>query len=349
MPELSIVIGAFGMARELPRTVYSLSRRYQTGVEELDYEIIVVDNGSPVAVDVESIEAIAPEVRVIRMEGLGVSPAAAINRTVAGSSGNQVCVVLDGARMVTPGVLELARAALQFDHRALVTPLTWHLGPDHQIRSRLTGYSAEVEDELLESIRWPEDGYRLFEIAALASPNEQGWFGPINESCCTLLSRESFESLGGYDESFVSPGGGFVNLDFFLRASQRADAELIVLLGEGSFHQIHGGVASNAEDPDGWKVFAAEYEEIRGFPFTDPEPQPFYFGRLRPAAKRWVVEDESVMTGNPEMLEALAARERITESRDSAVASLNRIRSSRSWRLTEPVRKLSRVARRLLA
>ena len=347
--DLSIVIGAFGMAQRTPRTVHSLSRRYQTGVEGLDYEIIVVDNGSPVAVDVESIEAIGPEVRVIRMEGLGVSPAGAINRAVAGSSGDHVGVVLDGARMVTPGVLALAQAALELDDRALATTLTWHLGPDHQIRSRLAGYSATVEDQLLESIRWPEDGYRLFEIAALASPNEQGWFGPINESCCTFLSRESFDSLAGYDEAFVSPGGGFVNLDFFLRATQRANVDLIVLLGEGSFHQIHGGVASNAADPDGWKVFAAEYEAIRGFPYIDPELEPVYFGRLGPAAKRWVMEDESVMKRNQEMTEALVSQARLVASRNSAVASLNRIRVSRSWRLTEPVRKLSRMARRLLA
>ena len=337
------------MARELPRTVHSLSRRYQTGIEGLNYEIVVVDNGSPVAVDVGSIEAIGPEVRVIRMEGLGVSPAAAMNRAVAGTSGNYVGLVLDGARMVTPGVLALARAALELDDRAFVTTLAWHLGPDHQIRSRLTGYSAAVEDQLLESIGWPDDGYRLFEIAALASPNEQGWFGPVNESCCTFLSRESYDSLGGYDESFASPGGGFVNLDFFLRASQMADADLVILLGEGSFHQIHGGVASNAADPEGWKVFAAEYEAIRGFPYADPELAPVYFGRLRPAAKRWLMEDESTMKGNPETMEALAAQERLRASRDSAVASLNRIRSSRSWRLTEPVRKLSRKARRFLA
>jgi len=325
-----------------------MSRRYQTGIEGLDYEIVVVDNGSPVPVDVGSIEAIGPEVRVVRMEGLGVSPAAAVNRAVAGTSGRFVGIVLDGARMVTPGALALARAALELDPRALVTTLAWHLGPDHQIRSRLSGYSAAVEDQLLESIGWPEDGYRLFEIAALASPNEQGWFGPINESCCSFLSRQSFDSLGGYDESFVSPGGGFVNLDFFLRASQRADADLIVLLGEGSFHQIHGGVASNAEDPDGWKVFAAEYEAIRGFPYVDPELEPVYFGRLPPAAKRWLLEDESMIKGNLQVMEALATQERLTNSRDSAVASLNRIRSSRSWRLTEPIRKLSRMARRLL-
>jgi len=59
-PELSIVVAAYDMARELPRTVRSLSRPYQRGIEDLAYEIVVVDNGSPSPVDSAAIEAIAP-------------------------------------------------------------------------------------------------------------------------------------------------------------------------------------------------------------------------------------------------------------------------------------------------
>lgn len=342
------MVAAFNMARELPRTVHSLSRLYQNGVDGLDYEIVVIDNGSPVPVDVGSIEAIGPGVRVTRVEGLGVSPAAAINRAVAATSGNYVGVVLDGARMVTPGVLALAQLALETHHSALVTTLAWHIGPDHQIRSRLTGYSATEEDKLLESISWPKDGYRLFEISALASPNPEGWFGPVNESCCTFLTRESFVSLGGYDESFVSPGGGFLNLDFFLRATQRSGAELIVLLGEGSFHQIHGGVASNATDPNGWKVFASEYEALRGYPYVQPQLDPLYIGRLCPAAKRWLTPEREPLAQELERIrQAKEAEEQLTAARDSAITALHRIKKSRSWRLTEPVRKLSRIAQRL--
>ena len=207
------------MARELPRTVRSLCRPYQRGIDGLDYEVVVVDNGSPVAPDVEAIEAIGPEVRLIRMEGLGESPAGAVNRAVESTSAPLVGVVLDGARLVTPGVVALARQALAARPDGFVTALAWHLGPEHQTISQQKGYSATEEDRLLESIGWPEDGYRLFEIAALASANRLGWFGPMNESCCTFLSRETFVELGGYDEAFTSPGGGYVNLDFFARAS----------------------------------------------------------------------------------------------------------------------------------
>jgi glycosyltransferase involved in cell wall biosynthesis len=292
-PDLSIVIASFGMARELPRTVLSLSRGHQRGIDALDYEIVVVDNGSPDAVDRVAIESIGPNVRVVRFEGLGVSPAKAVNRAVASSSGRNVGVVLDGARMVTPGVVALATSALDLEPGALVTTLAWHLGPEHQTVSQQHGYGPDVEDRLLQSIDWPADGYRLFEIAALAGANRQGWFGPVNESCCTFVTRQSFDSLGGYDESFASPGGGYVNLDFFLRASDRLPGGVVILLGEGSFHQIHGGVSSNAEDPERWRAFAAEYEALRGHPYVPPQMDPLYVGRLGPAARRSLPEGPS--------------------------------------------------------
>jgi hypothetical protein len=288
--KLSLVVAGYSMERELPRTIESLSRRHQRGVDGLAYEIVVVDNGSPLPLDRGSIEAIGPEVRLLRLEGLGVSPAAAVNRAVAESSGENIGIVLDGARMVTPGVLALADAALQQYPDALVTTLAWHLGPQHQSISQLSGYSQAVEDQLLDSIEWPAQGYRLFEISALAGANREGWFGPVNESCCTFVSRQTYEELGGYDESFASPGGGYVNLDFFSRATARPGPELIVLLGEGSFHQFHGGTSSNAPDPDHWKVFAAEYESVRGMPYSHPTVDPLYLGRLHPAARRWLPE-----------------------------------------------------------
>lgn len=284
------------MARELPRTVHSLSRPYQKGIDDLAYEIVVVDNGSPTPVDCPAVEAIAPEVRVMRMDGLGVSPAKAINHAVASTSGRSVGVVLDGARLVTPGVLALARMALTLDPDVLVTPLAWHLGPQRQDVSHKSGYSAAVEDALIESIGWPADGYRLFEIAALAHANPQGWFGPLNESACTFLSRESFDALGGYDEAFASPGGGLVNLDFFTRAIERSRIGPVVLLGEGSFHQIHGGVATNASDPaKAQQDFRSEYERVRRRPYLPPQVVPLYVGRLPQPAMRWL----EVTSGDP--------------------------------------------------
>jgi glycosyltransferase involved in cell wall biosynthesis len=287
--ELSIVVVAYDMDRELPRTVRSLTRPYQRDIASCPYEVIVADNGSPSPVDKEMIEAIAPEVRVVRFDDAAVSPAAVVNRVVAETDSPTVGIVLDGARLVTPGVIARARQALAIDDAAFVTTLAWHLGPDHQTRSALTGYNQATEDGLLARIEWPADGYRLFEVAALAGANPDGWFGPINESCCMFMSRDRYHSVGGLDESFTSPGGGYLNLDFFTRSLERHGDAVTVLLGEGSFHQIHGGVASNATDPaDVGQSFAAEYESIRGHPYHHPRVDLVYFGHMPPSAVRWI-------------------------------------------------------------
>ena len=41
----------------------------------------------------------------------------------------------------------------------------WLLGSAPQHKSISEGYSPEVERRLLESVRWYENGYRLFEIS----------------------------------------------------------------------------------------------------------------------------------------------------------------------------------------
>ena len=50
-PVLSVVVVVHGMARELPRTLQSLAPDYQRGVDAEEYEIGVVDNGSPCPLD----------------------------------------------------------------------------------------------------------------------------------------------------------------------------------------------------------------------------------------------------------------------------------------------------------
>ncbi len=44
--DLSVIVVFYNMAREAPRTLRSLSRSYQQGIDDLSYEVIVVDNGS---------------------------------------------------------------------------------------------------------------------------------------------------------------------------------------------------------------------------------------------------------------------------------------------------------------
>jgi tetratricopeptide (TPR) repeat protein len=150
------------------------------------------------------------------------------------------------------------------------------------------------EDALLESIGWPQDGYRLFEIATMDESSFDGWLAPIGETNALFMRRELWELLGGVEERFDAPGGGLVNIDTYKRAAELPGAELVILLGEGTFHQFHGGAATNASVesfPDLRTSWHKQYEAIRGGSFHYPHLKnpPTYLGTLpRPALTRFI-------------------------------------------------------------
>ncbi|WP_158222397.1 glycosyltransferase family 2 protein [Tamilnaduibacter salinus] len=274
---------AYNMQREALRTVESLSRRYQQGSEEVDYELVVVDNASPEPLNLEPVGDIGVPLVLVRRNQARVSPADAINIGVARSSGDYVAVMIDGARMLSPGVVRGTADAIRLASQPVVAVLGLHLGPAHQRVTVEQGYSKKVEDQLLDSIHWPAHGYKLFEIAAWGGSCAAGWLGIAAESNCICVSRRLYDALGGYDEGFEMPGGGLVNLDFYKRAVEHPDSSLIYLAGEGCFHQLHGGVTTGKrQQGHSFEELNEEYRQLRGEGFTPPTKQPLLFGKLNP-------------------------------------------------------------------
>jgi len=272
-PELSVVVVVYDMAREAPRTLHSLRRDYQRGVDDLRYEVIVVDNGSPQPLAEEVVAGCGAAFRLIRIADASPSPCAAINAAVAASSGEMVAVHIDGARILSPGLLALAMRAGRLHPDPVIATLGWHLGPGVQARTVGAGYSRAAEDDLLAGVGWPGDGYRLFSVSSFAGSSRAGWFRPPAESNCLFLRRDTFDRVGGYEEAFRSPGGGLANLDFFRRVVDDPATSLVVLLGEGTFHQLHGG-ATTGDDGTApafrYRDFLPEYEAIRGETWRAP-------------------------------------------------------------------------------
>jgi glycosyltransferase involved in cell wall biosynthesis len=287
-PRVSVVVVVYNIPREAPRTLYSLSAEYQRDIAADDYEVIVVDNGSNPPFDADVLEGLSGNFRLIRLDPAPPSPARAINVGLAAARGHTIGVMIDGARMVTPGLLHFASAGVGLYPRAVVSGLGWYLGLDQQRWALECRYDRAREDALLSSIGWPADGYRLFEIAALDETSIDGWFGTIVESNGLFLSRDSWDFMSGVDERFDAPGGGFLNLDIIIRACEFPDSRLVILLGEGTFHQLHGGIATNARPDaihDAVATWRAQYEAIRGRPWQTPAPaHRTYLGVLPPAA-----------------------------------------------------------------
>jgi len=285
-PKLSIVVCAYNMPRELPRTIRSLSPVMQRDVRASDYEIIVVDNGSTKHFDEDECRRWGADLRITRVDPdcASCSPAHALNRGIAEARGGLVGVMIDGARLASPGLLSKAQAAARLHAKPMIGTIGFHLGPKVQMQSVREGYDQAAEDRLLAQSGWEEDGYRLFAISSLAGSSSGGWFELPNESNAVFLRPSHWRELGGFDERFATPGGGLLNLDTWSRICADREGELIVLLGEATFHQVHGGVATNSLDPPK-RLFHDEYFRIRGRRFAKPTRQPLYFGSLSDALK----------------------------------------------------------------
>ena len=287
-PALSVVVVGHAMAREMPRTLRSLSPAMQRGIAADDYEIVLVDSGTRPRMAMGAWETYGARVRYHWHETLSVSPAAAANAGMRLARGGIVGLMIDGARLASPGLLSGALAAAAVHPRAVVATLGFHLGPDVQMRSIHAGYDQAREDALLAACRWTEDGYNLFDIAAFAGSSAGGWFQPITESNALFMTRAVWEALGWLDEGFAAPGGGLVNLDLYRRATDLPGSELSMLLGEGSFHQIHGGVATNALVSP-FELFHDEYKRLRGGAFVPPARLGRAVGAASaPQARRWL-------------------------------------------------------------
>ena len=280
-PALSVVVISYNMSRELPRTLFSLSPLFQAGLDESDYEIVVVDNGSEKPPIEHECQRISSNIRVLKHGGRSASPVGAVNKGLEASRGLNICVMIDGARIASPRLLASGLAALRISSQTVVGTLGFHLGREVQMRSVLDGYNEDAEDALLESVPWRNNGYCLFDISVPGGSAAGGWFRLPTETNALLMSANQWEKLGGYETRFASPGGGQANHDMWRRACINPGSEVVLLAGEATFHQFHGGVATNAAEPPN-AHFKAEYRRIRGGAYQRPTVPFRLFGSFGP-------------------------------------------------------------------
>lgn len=289
--DLSIIVILHNMRREAVRTLQSLSRQLQQGLGDINYQVIAIDNGSSLPLEPVHIEPFRDHVSHIYLETDSVSPVGAVNLGAQIAKGEYVAVIVDGARMASPGLISTSLMATRLAPNPFVFALSWHLGPKIQNISMLEGYDQATEDALLYDIGWPDDGYRLFEISTIASSSEPGFLNGVPPECSWFcMKRSTFLEMGGFDPGFASPGGGLVNHDFRNRVLEIAGIVPVGVLGEGVFHQFHGGIATNVplvEHP--WESFDLEYRRLRGNHFSPvPGPTSLYFGSMCDRARRFL-------------------------------------------------------------
>jgi len=289
--DLTVVVVFYNMKREAARTLHSLSRAYQRGIDGLDYEVVVVENGSAPdqRLGEEYVQTFGPEFRYVDLADRATpTPVDALNAGLRVAAGRTVAFMIDGAHVLTPSVLRYGMAGLATYEPAIVVTQQWYVGPGQQPDAMQTGYDQAYEDELFRQIEWPLDGYRLFDIGHFIG--DRDWFDGLWESNCIFVPRKLLEQYGAFDESFEMPGGGYANLELYERLGAAPDVNVVTILGEGSFHQVHGGTTTNRPDPEERRAtitgYADHFADLRGRQFRGAGKMLHYVGTMFPSAQR---------------------------------------------------------------
>lgn len=246
MPKLSIIVIAYKMSEQLERTLHTLRPKYQQGVRARDYEVVVVENSSDDCLPERIRAQFAPNVRYFLREEDSQSPVPAINFAFEKARAAYIGLIVDGARMLSPGVVRTSLDAFSISPDALVAVPGYHLGQQEQHLHTDPQQALDEEKALLASTAWRQDGYQLFNVSTFSGANRRGYLQPIMECNCVLASAKNFERIGYADTSFTYPGGGSVNLHIYRSLGMLPATRLMVLPGEGSFHQYHSGVTTSS-------------------------------------------------------------------------------------------------------
>ncbi len=279
-PILTVIAIFYNGQREAARTLYTLSTAYQKRVSASQYKVIAIDNGSDVPLDEKMVRGMGENFSYQYQKTDAVSPCATLNAAIKEADTPYVMCIIDGAHMLSPGLLFYTLAALRNFEQPFVYTLALQLGEYQQNYLVDMGYNQEEEDKMLETVDWKDNGYQLFTVSNFKTYRD-GFFSKLNESNCFAIRRDTLIELGGFDERFVSPGGGYVNLDVFKKIVEREDIDKVMLIGEASFHQFHGGVTTNKSLKDSKILqYREEYRNIRGEEFRMSIFLPHYSGHF---------------------------------------------------------------------
>ena len=114
--------------------------------------------------------------------------------------------MIDGAHVLTPGVLRFGLAGLRRTSPRSSPPSSGTSARVNRATPSTSATTPAYEDRLFDTIDWPHDGYRLFDIGHFIG--DRDWLDGVWESNCIFAPRSLLEQVGGYDESFSMPGGG---------------------------------------------------------------------------------------------------------------------------------------------
>jgi hypothetical protein len=289
-PLLSIIVVAYEMSQQLANTLFTLSAGYQRGVSEKDYEVIVVENSSVDNFDESLLPALGNNFHFFRRLETSPTPVPAVNFAFDKCRGRAIGLMIDGARMVTPRVVQYVLMSQRISRNFLTVVPGYHLGDQAQHLNVSHGYDEAAEKKLLDSTNWRSDGYELFSVSDISGANPNGYLQPIMECNCMFAPAASFKKIGYADERFDLRGGGAINLHMFRSLGLLEGSEYFVIPGEGSFHQYHGGVTTSEYDglDEEHQSHSEQLQSIWSGEFHSLRREPILLGAVTPRAQQYL-------------------------------------------------------------
>ncbi|GLK80033.1 glycosyltransferase family 2 protein [Methylopila turkensis] len=212
MTGVSVLTLARGRTEHLRNLVEGLGRS-----ERAPDELVVVDmNDEPLVLEAPNFP-----LRLVRLPGERLPLAAARNLAARLSTGARL-LFLDADCIPSRALLGAVDQVLR-ERDGVVCPEVLYLGPD-DARGDWTERDLVAAGRPHEARRFPESGLRIVSNPGLF------W------SLAFGVRRETFEALGGFDETFVGYGGE--DTDFGFRAETKRVP--LLFMGEArAFHQHH--------------------------------------------------------------------------------------------------------------
>ena len=289
-PLISIVVIAYDMTRQAMNTLYSLSRAHQKNAAHIDYEVLMIENKSARNMSPDEIDRLEGQFRYYLLDDDTESPAKAINYGLQNALGQHIGLMIDGARMVSPRIIEYVSMAIAASSNYLVAIPGYNLGSQQHHLNIQSDYGEPEEIALLNQSCWKDNGYRLFDIASIGDANANGFISPLLESNCFFSSANNFTRIGGANEDFNLPGGGSLNLHMFRQLGTLPDIQYFLLPGEGTFHQFHGGITTR-EDAEREAVLESHRKQLHSYwggEFHSLRKEPVLLGSITSHAMRYL-------------------------------------------------------------
>jgi len=231
---ISVIMPTHNHAWELYFTLFSLEKQY--GIGHNEYEIIIV-NTNPDDIDtLDTAKHYHEKFKNIRLIQVYDEKASTIKAACYGGNlgartyakGDLLVLVVDSARIPTPGVLIKTRSEFEKWGENIVTTTV----PYHFLKHYSTpGFTVEECRKAFLKTRWRQDIYHLFDYAAHTNISKSGIF---NESCYLGITKKNFIKVNGYNEIFTEWSD--YNLDLWRRLTRNPPKDGIQIPDEVNDH-----------------------------------------------------------------------------------------------------------------